>query len=67
MFDKCEACNDKGYLEVTHQDSCEYIEACEECNGFGVMMNYTEATYKARVSALKHGYKLSINGKILVG
>lgn len=63
----CEACEGKGYLEVTHSDSCEYIEACQECNGFteGSMGDCTNSDTLARAQAIEDGYKLSDKGKIL--
>ena len=64
---KCESCADKGYLEVTHPDFCEYIEACENCNGFSVgnIGDFTGAHKRARKQAIKDGYKLNNKGKIL--
>jgi len=67
MSKKCECCEGKGYLEVTHDDSCEYIEACQECNGFtiGSMGDDTHADRDARERATLDGYRLTLMGKIL--
>lgn len=64
--DYCESCDERGYLEVTHQDNCEYIEACENCNGFtqGSHCDATGADERAREQAIKDGYKLTKAGKI---
>ena len=57
----CESCNNKGYLEVTHKDSKEYIDACQKCYWFG---RQDDADYKARVIAECDGYILDRNGVI---
>jgi hypothetical protein len=65
-LNKCESCKDKGYLEVTHSDNCEYIEHCENCNGFtlGSHGDCTGANERAREQAIKDGYVLDNEGKI---
>jgi hypothetical protein len=59
----CECCEDKGFIEVTHADNKEYIEACEECDFFGIIGN--EQNDKAQIKAIKAGYKLGCKGEIL--
>lgn len=63
----CQSCGDNGYLEVTHDDNCEYIEACETCDYFGIMEFDGEPTLdeKAIQKAKKDGVKCSKNGKVL--
>ena len=56
----CSCCEDKGYLEVTH-DEGEYIEACQECDYFGMSGDQDD---DARIAAKNDGYKLTRNGKI---
>lgn len=56
----CDCCENKGYLEVTREDNCEYIESCDNCNYVG-----NDLDDKARDKALEDGYKLDANGKIL--
>lgn len=58
----CESCDDKGYLEVTRSDSCEYIKACENCNYIDF---YGDLEEKARDNASRDGYELDKNGKII--
>ena len=58
----CPSCDNKGYLEVTQEDSCEYIESCDNCNYFG---SNTERDYRAREAAKKDGYRLTNKGAIL--
>ena len=62
----CEVCSDRGYLEVTHEDNHEYIEACLDCNGFtvGSMGDATGADERAQLQAERDGYKLTKTGKI---
>lgn len=64
---KCESCEGKGYLEVTHDDFCEYIEACDNCNGFtlGTHGDATGANERAQLQAIRDGYLLNRFGKIL--
>ena len=65
-IDMCEVCDGKGYLEVTHVDNHEYIDACQDCNGFtvGSMGDATGADERARDQAILDGYKLTKTGKI---
>ena len=64
----CDSCEGKGYIEVTHDDDCEYIDACQECAVFaeGSMGDWTNADQNARDKAVKDGYKLNKQGKIMV-
>jgi hypothetical protein len=57
---KCQCCDDNGYLEVTHDDG-EYIEACQECDYFGIIGEVDEL---ARDKAKADGYKLTKSGKV---
>lgn len=56
----CNACRNKGYLEVTCEDG-EYIQACDDCNWYSIRDDRDDL---ARVSAEADGYKLDSNGKI---
>lgn len=58
----CESCDGNGYLEVTREDNCQYIEACDTCDHFGIIGD-TDSI--AREVAESKGYKLDKNGKIL--
>ena len=58
----CPSCDNKGYLEVTQEDNCEYIESCDNCNYFG---SNTERDYRAREAAKKDGYMLNPRGRII--
>ena len=57
----CPSCDDKGYLEVTQDDNCEYIQACDNCDYFGLLGNRDE---RAREAAVKDGYVLNKKGRI---
>ena len=58
----CPSCDNKGYLEVTQEDNCEYIESCDNCNYFG---SNTERDDRAREAAIKDGYRLNPRGRII--
>jgi hypothetical protein len=60
----CEACDGMGYLEVTHEDNCQYIEACESCDYFGIMGSDEEINAKAREKARRDGVKMTAKGKV---
>jgi Zn ribbon nucleic-acid-binding protein len=61
-LDICPSCDNKGYLEVTQEDNCEYIESCDNCNYFG---SKTERDDRAREAAKKDGYMLNPRGRII--
>lgn len=58
--EKCETCSGKMYLEVTMQDSREYIQACDNCFYIGYDLDG-----QACILAENDGYKLGENGLIL--
>ena len=57
----CYSCENRGYIEVTREDLCEYIEACDACDHFGV---FDDKDIQARIIAEGDGYKLDEQGKI---
>ena len=59
--DFCESCDNKGYLEVTQEDNCEYIECCDNCDYFGL---HNDRDDRAREAAVKDGYVLNKKGRI---
>ena len=58
----CECCYNKGYVEVTGNKNEQYIEACDECNYFGII---GDVNAMAREVAEADGYQLSKTGKVL--
>jgi hypothetical protein len=62
----CESCEGKGYLEVSHDDNNEYIEACETCDYFGIMEFDKQPSLNDRAieKAKADGVKVTKNGRV---
>lgn len=59
----CNSCDNRGYLEVTKEDNCQYIESCDTCDHFGIIGD--DLDQRAQAVAISDGYKLDNDGKIL--
>jgi hypothetical protein len=59
---KCEICEGRRYIEVTHADDREYIEPCPDCMGY---LNWQIELDQAVNQALADGYRLECHNRVV--